>query len=310
MLVGQQPSLISHVYTKYEKAGKALFEDANAWVVLSEVLTNILHDSTLQTTYLVIDALDECEENRRELLAFIAQSLSVSSRVKWVVSSRNWPDIEEQINTANQKVKVSLELNEKSISTAVNSYIRWKVEQLGKQKMYDNDTRDAVQRHLLLNANNTFLWVALVCQHLADPKVRQHHTLAKLDAFPPGLNDLYGRMMSRISDLEDAELCKRILAVVSVVYRPLTLDELETLVNMPAGASLREIIELCGSFLTLQNRIVSFVHQSAKEYLLKEAFDEIFPSEAPPTDSGYGSGSRTKPKVSDFSGWTIVWHYI
>jgi hypothetical protein len=76
-------------------------------------------------------------------------------------------------------------------------------------------------------------------------------------------------MISRISDLEDAELCKRILAVVSVVYRPLTLDELETFVNMPAGASLREIIELCGSFLTLQNRIVSFVHQSAKEYLLK-----------------------------------------
>jgi hypothetical protein len=163
MLVGQQLSLISHVYTKYKKAGKALFEDANAWVVLSEVLTNILYDSTLQTTYLVIDALDECKENRRELLAFIAQSLLVSSHVKWVVSSCNWPDIEEQINTANQKVKVSLELNEKSISTAVNSYIRWKVEQLGKQKMYDNDTRDAVQYHLLLNANNTFLWIALVC---------------------------------------------------------------------------------------------------------------------------------------------------
>jgi hypothetical protein len=276
MLVGQQPSLISHVWTKYEKAGKALFEDTNAWVVLSEVLTNILHDSALQTTYLVIDALDECEENRRELLAFIAQSSSVLSRVKWVVSSRNWPDIEEQINTANQKVKVSLELNEKSISMAVNSYIKWKVEQLVKQKMYNNDTRDAVQRHLLLNANNTFLWVALVCQQLADPKVRRHHTLAKLDAFPPGLNDLYRRMMSRISDLEDAELCKRILAVVLVVYRPLTLDELETFVNMPASASLREIIELCGSFLTLQNRVVSFVHQSAKEYLLKEAASDIF----------------------------------
>ena len=143
--------------------------------------------------------------------------------------------------------------------------------------MYDNDTRDAVQHHLLLNANNTFLWVALVCQHLADPKVRQHHTLAKFDAFPPGLNDLYGRMMSRISDLEDAKLCKRILAVVSVVYRPLTLDELETFVDMPASASLREIIELCGSFLTLRNRIVSFVHQSAKEYLLKEAASDIFP---------------------------------
>jgi hypothetical protein len=277
MLVSQQPSLISHVWTKYEKAGKVLFEDANAWVVLSEILTNILHDSTLQTTYLIIDALDECEENRLELLAFVAQNSSVSSRVKWIVSSRNWPDIEEQINTANQKAKFSLELNEKSISTAVNSYIEWKVEQLVKQKMYDNDTRDAVQRHLLLNANNTFLWVALVCQQLADPKVRRHHTLAKLDALPPGLNDLYRRMMGQIRDSADDDLCTRILAVISVVYRPVTLDELESFVDMPGGASLTEIIELCGSFLTLQEQIVSFVHQSAKEYLLKEAATEIFP---------------------------------
>ena len=277
MLIGQQPSLVSHVRAKYDQAGKMLFEDANAWVVLSEILTNILHDSTLQTTYLIIDALDECEKNRPELLAFVAQNSSVSSHVKWIVSSRNWPDIEEQINTANQKVKFSLELNEKSISTAVNTYIEWKIEQLVKQKGYDNDTRDAVQRRLLLNANKTFLWVALVCQQLADPNVRRHHTLAKLDAFPPGLNDLYGRMMGQIRDSEDAELCKRILAVVSVVYRPVTLDELESFIDMPTGASPTEIIELCGSFLTLQERIISFVHQSAKEYLLKEAASEIFP---------------------------------
>jgi hypothetical protein len=251
MLIGQQPSLISYVRAKYDQAGKMLFEDANTWVALSEILTNILHDSTLQSTYLIIDALDECEKNRPELLAFIAQNSSVSSRVKWIVSSRNWPDIEEQINTANQKMKFSLELNEKSISMAVNTYIEWKIKQLVNQKGYNINTQDAVQRHLLLNANNTFLWVALVCQQLADPNVRRHHMLAKLDAFPPGLNDLYGRMMGQIRDSEDAKLCKRILAVVLVVYRPVTLDELESFVDMPTGASLTEIIELCGSFLTL-----------------------------------------------------------
>jgi hypothetical protein len=277
MLVTQQPSLISYIREEYEKAGKMLFEDANALVVMSEMLTNILHDSTLQTTYLIIDALDECEENRPELLAFVAQNSSVSSRVKWIVSSRNWPDIEEQITTANQKVKVSLELNEKSISAAVKTYIEWKIEQLVEQKGYDNDTRDSVHRYLLLNANNTFLWVALVCQQLADPKVRQHHTLAKLDAFPPGLNDLYGRMMGQIHDSADVDLCTRILAVVSVVYRPITLDELESFVDMPTGASLTEIIQLCGSFLTLQEQTVSFVHQSAKEYLVNEADSELFP---------------------------------
>jgi hypothetical protein len=30
ILVSQQPSLISHIRTKYDHAGKALFEDANA----------------------------------------------------------------------------------------------------------------------------------------------------------------------------------------------------------------------------------------------------------------------------------------
>ena len=37
MLVCQQPSLISHVRKKYDHAGKALFEDANAWIALSDL---------------------------------------------------------------------------------------------------------------------------------------------------------------------------------------------------------------------------------------------------------------------------------
>jgi hypothetical protein len=61
------------------------------------------------------------------------------------------------------------------------------------------------------------------------------------------------------------------------------LDELVSFVDMPDGVSgdykaLSEIIELCGSFLTIRRYTVSFVHQSAKDFLLSEASDEIFPS--------------------------------
>jgi hypothetical protein len=123
LLVNQQLSLISYVRAKYDQAGETLFKDKNAWVALSEILTNILHDLSLQITYLIIDTLDECEKNRPELLAFIVQNSSVLSCVKWIVFSRNWPDIKKQINAAYQKVKCSLELNENSIFTAVNTYI-------------------------------------------------------------------------------------------------------------------------------------------------------------------------------------------
>lgn len=42
--------------------------------------------------------------------------------------------------------------------------------------------------------------------------------------------------------------------------------------------SLQEIIGLCGSFLTLRESTVYFVHQSAKDYLLVRAYERIFPS--------------------------------
>jgi hypothetical protein len=89
MLVHQQPLLLSHVRKKHDYAGKSLFEDANAWVALTEIFADVLQDASLSTTYLIIDALDKCVTDLPKLLAFIAKQSSTSSRVKWIVSSRN-----------------------------------------------------------------------------------------------------------------------------------------------------------------------------------------------------------------------------
>jgi hypothetical protein len=163
LLVKQQPSLISHVRKKHDHAGKTLFKDANAWVALSKIFTNILQDPSLNSTYLVINALDECVADLPKLLDFIVQKSCVSSRVKWIVSSRNWPDIEERLERAGHKVRLCLELNAESLSTAVDIFIQHKVRQLAERKKYDDKTRDAVLNHLSLHADDTFLWVALVC---------------------------------------------------------------------------------------------------------------------------------------------------
>ncbi|KAF2811645.1 HET-domain-containing protein [Mytilinidion resinicola] len=281
LLVKQQPSLISHMRKKYDHAGKTLFEDPNAWVALSEIFTHILQDPNLSSTYLIIDALDECITDLSKLLAFIVEKTPVSSRVKWVVSSRNCLDIGKRLGKVGQRVNLSLELNTESISMAVNIYIRHKVLQLAEDKMYNDKTRDAVLAHLLANANNTFLWVALVCQNLE--KTLRWNAVAKLSAFPPGLDSLYERMMEQICNSDDADLCKRILALISIVYRPVTLKELTSLVEMLDDiaddlASTREIIDLCGSFLTHREGIIYFVHQSAKDFLLTTASSTVFPS--------------------------------
>ena len=280
ILVSQQPSLVSHVRKKYDCAGKTMFEDANAWVALKEVCADVLRDPCLTTTYLIIDALDECVTDLPKLLDFIAKHSSASSRIKWIVSSRNWPEIERSLEDAGHQVKLSLELNAASVSTAVQVFIDQRVSKLAQQNKYDERTKRAVLEHLASNANDTFLWVALVCQHLHATAKR--NVLRKLELFPPGLDALYERMMQQISKTDDAELCKQVLAAVALVYRPITLEELVTLVepleDVADDAELREIIGLCGSFLALRGQTVYFVHQSAKDFLLAKVVQEVFPA--------------------------------
>ncbi|KAJ5362433.1 hypothetical protein N7541_003277 [Penicillium brevicompactum] len=282
LILDKQPALIPHIQKEYDKAGKQLFEGVNAWHALSRIFTDILKDPLLQSTYLIIDGLDECTHDLSLLLDLVSDNSSANPNVKWIVSSRNWTNIEESLDTANQKIRLCLELNENSISEAVTIYIHYKVQILAKQKKFDEELLEAVRCHLLTNALGTFLWVALVCEELKKGKARNAHKL--LNAFPAGLDPLYERMMEHIQDsddAEDAELCRSILAVVAIVYQPITLEELPVLVEIPDHVSktdqhLADLIADCGSFLSLRGRTVSLVHQSATDFLLKDASNNKF----------------------------------
>ncbi|KAJ6084288.1 hypothetical protein N7486_011088 [Penicillium sp. IBT 16267x] len=207
-------------------------------------------------------------------------------QLKWMVSSRNWPDIIERLDTATQMAPISLELNEASVSKAVSIFIQHKASQLATVKKYSDKTHDTICRYLLSHSQDTFLWVALVCQQLE--KSPRRNFLKNLSAFPSGLDALYGRMISEVRQSEDADFCKQILAIMLTVYRPITLDELSSLIEAPDGVLdddydaykyLSDVIAVCGSFLTLKEDTVVFVHQSAKDFLLQKASNEILPND-------------------------------
>jgi hypothetical protein len=90
-------------------------------------------------------------------------------------------------------------------------------------------------------------------------------------------------MMEQIRNSDNADLYKRVLASTATAYRPLTLNELTSLIKMLENMSdnlesLREITGICGSFLIIREGTIYFVYQSAKDYLFTNVFDEIFPS--------------------------------
>ena len=278
MLIDKRPSLISHVRKEYDKSGKSLFEDVNAWAALAKIFTNILDDPLLQDPYLIIDGLDECNTGVGLLIDLITENTSTYPHIKWVVSSRNWPDIEERLDVATQKVTLWLEVNEESVAQAVTLFIRYKVQKLKALKRYKDEVCDTVTQYLASNAHGTFLWVALVCEELA--KAKPWDTRHQLTAFPAGLHCLYERMILRLLQEKDVQLYQRILGILLAAYRPMSLDELPGLVDMPntdEDELLEGIVRTCGSFLTIRGRDIFFVHQSAKDFLLKDASNVIIP---------------------------------
>lgn len=280
-LISRDLSLISHVRRKYDIEGKSLFEGVNAWWSLKAILSDILRDWRGSTPILVVDALDECTTERGNLMELIVEfSNSPDHNAKWVVSSRDWPEIVGQLKGAN-KTSMRLELNQENISNAVKFFIEKKVNDLAIDKEYEPETRDSVSTELVSKANDTFLWVALACQALGSEKVTKWNTLKTLESIPKGLPDLYQRMMAYILDSPDEDIYKQILATVCVTLRPIMISELKALVehlqNRPIEG-VRNAVESCGSFLTLREDVVYFIHQSAKDFLLKEGSDQIFPS--------------------------------
>ncbi|EGD85581.1 hypothetical protein H112_06488 [Trichophyton rubrum D6] len=297
LLALQHRSFLDYLQERYSLSGGTLFADPENFFALSNVFRNMLSIQTTKPIYLIVDALDECQTDLRKLLDLICQTSSTPSNcVKWIVSSRNLYDIKEVLGPFEHKVYLSLDQNDALISTAVNTYIDHKVNQLSRAKGYSRPVQEEVRKYLKENANETFLWVALVCQRLSG--IKPWNTRAELHKFPPGLEDMYGVMLGQMLKLDDSDLdfCKSILAIAMIAHRPITFAELPSLIELEGDISgytewLEDIIKLCGSFLITRRETIYFVHQSAKEYLQTHASTEIMPSGI--SDVHYGVSLRS-----------------
>lgn len=281
MLISEKPHLISYVRHDYDKSGKSIFEDSNSWFILSRIFLAILKDPSTRNLTFIIDALDECLTDLTKFLELIRQSSS-SPGVKWIISSRNEINVQDVLLKTENKSVISLELNSESVSAAIRTYIYYQVELLSKEKRYQQDIRDSIQEYLIDNADGTFLWVALVCEMLKnapsfDPR-------PKSAAYPPGLDNIYKRMMDKVLGSE-SHWGSRILAINTVARRPLSIQELETLTFSPSNSNdtieslekrWEEALGYCGNFLTKRKGVVYFIHQSAKDFIINKASDKLF----------------------------------
>ena len=163
-------------------------------------------------------------------------------------------------------------------------YINFKVSQLILLRN-DKALQEQVQDQIRQKSDGTFLWVALVFEELRGALRRN---LSKvLNRLPKGLTPLYDRMIKQIQQLgqlgyDYTQLCLLTLATAALAYRPLHILEIRSLAGLqeeiPDLEDMERIINMCGSFLTIRDNYVYFIHQSAKDYLTINASAIIFPA--------------------------------
>ncbi|KAL1865693.1 hypothetical protein Daus18300_007069 [Diaporthe australafricana] len=229
----------------------------------------ILRSNVAQETYWVIDAFDECRQGQ-ELAKFLIRVQERSSgTIRMFITARN--------SCSDYRIPAT---------KVVAFEIKTEHTQADIERYLDTDSFDApgaslserasLKDLILEKSNGCFLWVTLVLENLRKI-VGTQARLRALEDLPPGMDQLYARAVSSISE-EGKEISKTILTWATLAIRPLNTTEMKYIVECLAMDEVDEIETIvsryCNDLLYIdQNQQIRLRHATARSFLLRQNID-------------------------------------
>ena len=281
-LLRQRPILFRHIQSQFDTARDRLFTDFHA---MWRIFVSIAQDPEMGEICCLIDALDECEQESRQLLLTNLEKMfrspqSEKAFAKFIVTSRPNNDIEESLSAVSPAVR-GLHVDSGRVNEDLTKFIDVKVDDLSTKKRFGSKTKQMIKDALTEKAGGTFLYVSLVLHDLKKVKITSQ-VRKKLQEMPSDLNNLYNRILSQI-DADCVETAKLVLCWVAVARRPLTVKELamvralgteewekDTIPPDDLLDELKDGFKCCEPlvYVDIAADTINLVHQSAKDYLL------------------------------------------
>ena len=280
------PSAASLAATQFSSKEPGAFSEAleQLWSVFCR-----LAEQSPRPVVCILDALDECSAASRDrLIGLLAASFGgpdsktpAPKNLKFLVTSRPYPEIEERFHSL-RAIRLRGEDEAAAVSRDVESVVRHKVDEMRRRSALSPEGCALVEATLLRRAGATFLWVALVLDLLARlPSRKLRAVRALLEQIPDDLEQLYEHGLAETPRPDDT---RRLLQILLVGSRPLRVEEVNIALNIREGtATLRELddelepnaeytIGLLGRFFVkISQGLVFLVHETAREFLLRDA---------------------------------------
>jgi ankyrin repeat protein len=277
-IIVKRPQLVKHALPYFEtpeRTQQTLSSLEALWLIFS----NLIADAELGTIFCVIDGLDECDESTLGVLVPRVVSLltgdalsSAKGTFKLAIVSRDLPGL----RGCTTRVRLDPD-NDEKVDSDIKLFMSARVAELLRIEGFSEDFQASVETALLKRAEGTFLWVGYAMHELSQKQTCSEIWEA-LEDLPSSLPAIYSRMLLRIP-ARQKDVSRAILRWVTLAVRPLQLQELAAAVGIQATPQMtveqaaRDAVTLCGPLLKVQEREVSLVHQSARDYLLRKERD-------------------------------------
>ncbi len=288
--------MIRYALPSYREVGAAL---STIFPKLWSIFTAAATDPLAGNVICVLDALDECDEQGQlELIKaledfYLHKRLSSSaSNLKLLVTSRPYFQIRREFDKllhASENIELAGNDESTSIKKEIDLVINHNVAKLAWENRLAKNVSDHLKKRLLETENRTYLWLRLIWEIIKKSlsgTIREMNEL--IDNLPSDIQDSYETLLRRCPNHRFA---KKVLQIVLVAGRPLTLDEIDLAIGVNEQISsyadleselegpsrLRETLpSRCGLMVSIIGSKVYFIHQTVKEFLL--AGDSTKPS--------------------------------
>ncbi|UKZ79846.1 hypothetical protein TrVFT333_007609 [Trichoderma virens FT-333] len=261
-----------------------------------DVLWQILLDcakSSSADIICLLDALDECRgDSAQRLLGMIENSSSQqgelfgSSKLKFLITSRPYDDLKWSFNRLSVATYLHFDGDEKSgqIGEEINLVIDTKVQQFAAP--FSDEDRVIISKRLKSMENRTYLWLHLT-SNIIETKRSAYSRSADIEELlcelPANVVGAYEKILSRSQHERKVEA---LLQIVLAAKRPLTLDEANNALALaveeggfseyaalqrklwPQSTFKTTVQNLCGLFISIHDSKLSFIHQTAREFLV------------------------------------------
>ena len=282
------PRLIRHALPKYRERGDKLVASLPE---LWSIFMTVAADPTAGSMICVLDALDECDNQQRpKLIEYLGnfccqqRTLSSASRLTFLITGRPYLDLRHEFRGAFGAVNdIELTGTDESagIKKEIDLVIEHRIENLKHQNCLSHRNADHLRRRLLQVEHRTYLWLHLLFEIIQRTGSGTRSSMDSLiNNLPKNVQEAYEILLERCPDYGFA---KRVLQIVLVAARPLTLIEMDVALCIDDQTISEDELDgegpdwlrltlpsRCGLMISIIDSKVYFIHQTVKDFLLRK----------------------------------------